>query len=152
MDDEKESPTPPRFVTARDLSRHSSDLLDAVIDGARVVVTRHGMPVAVMEATDNVALMQRARRGAATEVFEEVEEEVDLDSFGLPAEVWPVLDALSRARSVDDVVRETGLSVGEVAISLTRCEAARLAGRVLGGRLVVSKRGEQALTTWRNRD
>ena len=141
-----------RFVTARELSRHTSDLLDAIEGGVRVVVTRHGVPVVMMEASKEMGLLQKVRLTAPVEAFQEPEEDIELESFDLPADGWRVLDALSRSRSVSEVISQTGLTWGEVALSLTSCEVHRLAGRLFGGRYVVTELGERALKAWKERD
>ena len=144
-------PTKPvRFVNARELGRRTGELLDAVIDGTRLGVTRHGIPIAVIDASEQVALRQRLNQRASLEPFEE-DEEVDLDSFGLPEDVWPVLEAYSRLESVDSTARVTGLSVGEVSIALVKTEIEKLTSR-LGARLVLNDLGERALKAWRERD
>jgi antitoxin (DNA-binding transcriptional repressor) of toxin-antitoxin stability system len=151
METESES-SRTKFVTARDLGKHPGELLDAVIDGARLVITRWGYPVAVMEATENVVLENRVRRRAPTERFEGPEDEIDLDSFDLGPNGWSILDALARCRTPSEVSRETGLGFGEVAMGLTRCEVHHLVDRTFGGSYELSKLGERALKAWKERD
>ncbi|HET7482683.1 MAG TPA: type II toxin-antitoxin system prevent-host-death family antitoxin [Actinomycetota bacterium] len=131
-----------RFVTARDLGRHTAKLLDEVGRGIKIVVTRRGAPCASLVATENLMLLERARRPSPTESFEE--EELDLDSFELPAEAWTVLELFARLRNVDVVVSETDLSVQEVLATMSRLELRKLVALTPGGYRVTSL-GRRAL-------
>lgn len=44
-------------VTARDLSRNTSEILDRVAAGERIEVTRNGVPIAVLTPPDPVEVM-----------------------------------------------------------------------------------------------
>jgi prevent-host-death family protein len=61
-----------RAVGAYEAKTHLSELLDAVAEGERVVITRHGQPIAVLapysgpsadEVTDAVSALRRFRIG-----------------------------------------------------------------------------------------
>jgi antitoxin (DNA-binding transcriptional repressor) of toxin-antitoxin stability system len=146
----EEEPRETRFATARELGKHPGALLDAVIEGTRLVITRHGLPVAVMEATENIALMQRARRTAPTEAFEKEEEELDLASFGLPERAFEVLEAYERLRTAPAVRREMGWNHSEVAILMSKLEIERLTVRRLGG-VTVTALGLRVIEAWKKR-
>ncbi len=138
-----------KFVTARELSRQTAKLLDAVSDGTRLVVTRHGMPTAVIEATEQLQLLNKVKERAPVEVFEPAEEPIDLGGLDLPEEAFLALDALDRlGDNKDRIIRDTGLGVNKALANLGRLEVHRLITRTSQGYLI-TRLGVRALSAWR---
>ena len=138
-----------RFVTARELSRSTGALLDAVTEGTRLVVTRAGLPIAVIEPSEELALLHRARSTAPVDVFEPSDPEpLDLTQFGIQEDEWVVLEAWSRLRNKDLVIRETKMSISAVSVAMVHLELNKLMQRTQLG-YAVTDLGLRAVEAWK---
>jgi prevent-host-death family protein len=120
---------PSRWVSARELSRRTAELLDQVAGGAVVKICRHGRPVAELSPLPDVPVRPATWRSpdhdsnAATPLTPEEEDRLG----ALDAAQRKVLGAVSEGRSPDSIAaRISDHEPAEVAIALVRLEVARL--------------------------
>ena len=148
-----------RFVTARELGRRTGELLDAVGRGTRIVVTRWGRPLCVIEPTEDVVLFARARQAArnrmALDEWGDAPREdrpgPDLTTLGVDGYVLDVLESLERLGTHDAVIRDTGLPVSKTGAALGSLEVRKLIKRVHGG-YAVTDDGLRVVGAWRRLD
>ncbi len=128
-----------RWVTARELARDSSRVLDEIqTSGTKMMVCRHGLPVALISPVGRAA--ERAEVAALLETADSgrrpasVAEEADPESLVREAETLlgeadlreterqVLLVADDSPTSTDAFLRVLGAGVSEVAVALTRLE------------------------------
>jgi antitoxin (DNA-binding transcriptional repressor) of toxin-antitoxin stability system len=123
------------WVSARDLSRRTAELLDQVASGTVIKICRHGRPVAVLSALPEAPL-RHARTSPKSEpddlsllTAEEQEQLSELDRMQRE-----VLKAMGDGGAPDQIVRRLrGQDPSDIAVALGRLEIARLIVKGYGG-------------------
>jgi prevent-host-death family protein len=127
---------PSRWVSARDLSRKTGELLDQVAGGAVVKICRHGRPVAALSPLPDVPVRRATARSpdhdsnAMTPLTREEEHQLG----ALDATQRCVLEGLSDGCSPDQLaIRNREHEPSAIAVALGRLEVARLIVKEFGG-------------------
>ena len=127
---------PSRWVSARELSRRTGELLDHVAGGGVVKVCRHGRPVAALSPLPDAPIRPPTARSpdhdsnAATPLTPEEEDRLG----ALDATQRCVLQALSDGCAPDGIaIRNRGHEPSAIAVALARLEIARLIVKGFGG-------------------
>ena len=120
---------PSRWVSARELSRRTSELLDHVAGGTVVKICRHGRPVAALSPLADAPVRQAITKtrdeesNTATHLTPEEEDQLG----ALDATQREVLAGLVDGCTADALaVRIKGHDPSAIAIALARLEIARL--------------------------
>jgi prevent-host-death family protein len=115
------------FVSARDLSRRTSELLDTIREGHEIAVTRHGMPVALIIPYEASRWGPRDRRPEGAEWRDE------LDGLELSPIQERVLTSIDSCTPLDRIAMKVKEESTALAIALSRLEIARLCEKRMGG-------------------
>jgi prevent-host-death family protein len=127
---------PTSWVSARELSRKTAELLDHVAGGAVVKICRHGRPVAALSPLPDAPVRRATARSpdqasnATTPLTPEEEDQLG----ALDATQRCVLEGLSDGCSPDRLaVRNREHDPSAIAVALGRLEIARLIVKDIGG-------------------
>ena len=134
------------FVTARDLSRRTSELLDAIREGEEIAVTRHGMPVALV-----IPYEPSRRRAPDSERSETIDWRTELEGLELSTLQERILTGIDSCLSLDRIAMNLAEDPTPVAIAVSGLEIARLSEKRLGG-YVATQEGRRVAAALEARD
>jgi antitoxin (DNA-binding transcriptional repressor) of toxin-antitoxin stability system len=135
-----------RVVSARELSRRMSSILDEVeSEGSALVVIRYGRPAAMLipfrESAERPQLPRIADIGATSEVLETESEQLVLAELGDDHRC--ILLGIARCRYLHWTPGQSDLPASRLAIALSSLEIRRVIARGSGGSWTLTPVGER---------
>jgi prevent-host-death family protein len=124
------------WVSARELSRRTSELLDHVAAGAAVMICRHGRPVAALSPLPGAPLRRAVARSPdqASNTKTPLTQEEEDQLHALDVVQRTVLGAMSDGCTPDQIAAKVKEhEPAEIAVALGRLEIARLIVKEFGG-------------------